>query len=128
MQKKEKLFLELIEGFQWKYDSEKYPDSIFGFKNGEILFQISNINEEINHRKIIYSYRMNIKQELNFFIFYFNNSIFWKIFKEYFEIGGDQADDFLKKNIKKYFKIKNISAGTYGFFYEEEELKKTFLF
>lgn len=128
MEEKEKLFLEIIDGFQWKYDLEKYPDSIFGFKNEDIVFEISNIDTEINHRKIICSYRMNIKQDLRCFTFYFNHSIFWRMFKEHFEVSGSAVNHFQKRMIKKYFKIINVSAGTYGFFYEEEELKKTFLF
>lgn len=63
MCEKEKLFLELVEGFQWKYNLEKYPNSLFLSKNKKDIIQIFNISS-INKKKIIASYRLGIKQDL----------------------------------------------------------------
>ena len=61
-EEKEKIFLEIIEGFEWKYDLEKYPKILFCFKDDSCIFEISN-SESINPKKIISSYRFGLKQD-----------------------------------------------------------------
>ena len=48
----EKYFLELIDGFEWKYNFNKFPTSLFVFKNNICLFEIEGIFEN-NQKKLL---------------------------------------------------------------------------
>lgn len=107
MCEKEKLFLELIEGFQWKYDLEECPDSLFVFKDNECIFEIWSA-KSINQKKIISSYRLRIYQVLKKDDVWFDNSKLWSIFKSKFEMEHGDIESFIEEMIEKHFKIRAI--------------------
>ena len=104
MDEKERLFLELIDGFQWRYDLDKYPHSIFGFKENVCIFEIYNL-KLLNQRKIITSYRLEIKQNLKNATFWFNYDKIWSIFETNFGMKYNDIQYFMVDMLEKHFKI-----------------------
>ena len=107
MEEKEKFFLELIKGFQWKYDLEKYNNFLFGFKNENCLFAI-NSNTKLNKKKILSIIKNNnlgFKQELKNCLFWINHEKVWSIFESKFNMNYDEIQLFAKNIIEKYFRI-----------------------
>lgn len=105
MEEKEKFFLELIEGFEWKYDLGKYPNHIFIIKENRCLFQIYTENKE--QKKIVSSYRMNIKQNLiNKCAFWFNYPNMVCEISNELRLREVETLLFLKRMVFKHFKIK----------------------
>ena len=105
MCEKEKLFLELVEGFQWKYDLEQYPNYLFAFKDDIFIFEIYN-SESINPKKIISCYRFEIKQDLKNADIWINYDKIWSIFESKFEMKHDDIQFFMKDMVEKHFKIR----------------------
>jgi hypothetical protein len=100
---KEKQFLELTRNFHWKYDLEEFPDSIFAFKNDELLFEIDGYR--LNHKKIITNYRLGVECCLTE-----PNGIMCNIFVNdylFYLFLYDNDDDItcLENLFKKHFKI-----------------------
>jgi hypothetical protein len=104
MCEKEKLFLELIDGFQWRYDLDKYPHSIFAFKDDICVFEIDN-SESLNQRKIIACYRFGLKQNLKNARIWFNYDRIWSIFESNFEMKYNDIQYFMVDMLEKHFKI-----------------------
>ena len=105
MNEKEKLFLELVGGFRWECDLEKYPNSLFVFKNEICIFEIYN-PESINPKKIISSYRFGLKQDLKNADIWFNYDKIWSIFESKFGMKYNDIQSFMKDMIEKHFKIR----------------------
>jgi hypothetical protein len=118
MDEKEKLFLELIDGFKWRYDIYKYPNSLFGFKEDKFIFEIE-YSDEINEKKIITSYRLGIKQDLKNAAFWFNYDRIWSIFESNFEMKHNDIQFFMNDMLEKHFKMSGTTPSSYG-----AELKK----
>ena len=108
MDEKERLFLELIDGFQWRYDIDKYPHSLFGFKDENFIFEIEYI-DEINEKKIITSYRLGIKQDLKNARIWFNYDRIWSIFKSNFEMKDNDIEFFMRNMLEKHFKMSGVT-------------------
>ena len=111
MCEKEKLFLELVEGFQWKYDLEKYPNSLYALKDGVCIFQFFDL-ESINPKKIISSYRFSLKQDLKNERIWFSYYKMWSIFESKFEMKYDDIRFFMEDMVEKHFKMSIYSALT----------------
>ena len=62
MKEEEKLFLDIIKDFEWRYDEENYPHSLFLFKDDKFLFEIES--KKINQKKVIAKHRLGMEQEL----------------------------------------------------------------
>jgi hypothetical protein len=108
MDEKEKLFLELINDFQWRYDIDRYPHSIFAFKEDKFIFEIYN-SEPLNQRKIIASYRLGIKQDLKNARIWFNYDRIWSIFKSNFEMKDNDIEFFMRNMLEKHFKMSGVT-------------------
>ena len=105
MDEKEKLFLELIDGFEWKYDSNQYQNSLFGIKKDSCLFEIHNSNS-LNQQKIIANYRLGFEQNLKNSDFWFHYSKIWSVFESKFDMKYDDIQTFMKGMVEKHFKMK----------------------
>lgn len=126
MDEKEKLFLELIEGFQWRYNVDKYPHSLFAFKEDKFIFQIYN-SKTLNQRKIIASYRLGIKQDLKNATFSFNYDKIWSIFELNFGMKYNDIKHFMVDMLEKHFKMSGttpIAANVYIDPWLENEFKR----
>ena len=109
MDEKEKLFLEHIEGFHWKYDLEKAPESLYVFKSEKCLFEIYADSGEINHKKIIISYRLGIKQQIDNIDFWFNPDI-WDEFEKKFHMDFSECRSFFREMVQEHFQIYSKTA------------------
>lgn len=107
MEEKEKEFLNLIEGFQWKYDSELYPNDIFAFKNNELLFEINS--RCLNYKKFIANYRFGIEQDLKNKIVWFSLENIWSIFEKKFDMNDEEIDSFMSCMMEKNLKLIRIT-------------------
>jgi hypothetical protein len=104
MYEKEKLFLELIEGFKWRYDLDKNKNSLFLFKNEKDIIQFFNKSGiSINQRKMIASYRLGIKQDLKGSMIITN-----KEFRLNFDMSQEEYKKFIVDMMNKHFKIKIV--------------------
>jgi hypothetical protein len=100
---KEKLFLELLDGFEWKYDIEEYPNRLFGFKDNICLFEIYNSNG-LNQNKIITNYRLELELDLTNSELRFNEDKICKVFELKFNIDFNEFIYLFRDIAKKYFK------------------------
>jgi hypothetical protein len=105
MEDKEKLFLELIEGFEWKHDFKKYPNSLFVFKGDVFLFEIEN-SKGLNQQKIIANYRFGLEQDLKNHSFWFNSEQIWSVFESKFGMHYNEIQSFMNGMVEKHFKMK----------------------
>lgn len=110
MEEKEKLFLELIDGFEWKCDLDKYKKSLFGFKNDICFFQIYQHEGLIQQKKIIANYRFELEQDLENHDFFLNNKQIWSVFESKFNMEYDDVKSFMNGVVKKYFKMRGITT------------------
>ena len=92
-EKEEKLFLKMIEGFEWKSHIQ-HPQSLFAFNNGITLFEIwthtayktsgERISKDLDCEKIIANYRLgqilDFKQNLPKHEIWFHEKIIKEIF------------------------------------------------
>jgi hypothetical protein len=92
-EKEEKIFLKMIEGFEWKSHTQ-HPQSLFAFKNGITLFEIwthtahtksgERISKDLDCEKIIANYRLgqilDFKQNLPKQEIWFHEKIIKEIF------------------------------------------------
>ena len=108
MDEKEKLFLDLIDGFEWKCDLNQYPNSLFGFKNGVWLFEIC-INDGLNQKKIIANYRFGFEQDLKNANVWFHYYEIWSVFESKFDMKHDDIQSFMKCMVEKHFKMRGIT-------------------
>jgi hypothetical protein len=106
---KEKLFLKLIEGFEWKYGAQEYPSSLFGFKGKEFLFEIYN-SKELNQQKIIANYRFGSEQDLKNTEFWFNYDKIWSVFESKFGMNYSEIQSFMNGMVEKHFKIRRVTT------------------
>jgi len=106
---KEKLFLKLIEGFEWKYSAQEYPSSLFGFKGKEFLFEIYN-SKELNQQKIIANYRFGSEQDLKNTEFWFNYDKIWSVFESKFGMNYSEIQSFMNGMVEKHFKIRGVTT------------------
>ncbi len=111
MDEKEKLFLEFIDGFEWKYDLNKYPNSLFGFKGNVCLFQIYNSNE-LNQKKIIANYRFGLQQDLKNAIFWFNHEKIWSVFESKFDMKYNDIQSFMNGMVEEHFKMRGVTTSS----------------
>ncbi len=102
MEEKEKLFLEFIEGFEWKYDIEEYPNSLFVFKGDIYFFEIFN-SEALNQKKIIANYRFGLEQDLKNYSFWFNYDKIWSVFESKFGMNYTEIQSFMNGMVEKHF-------------------------
>lgn len=109
MDEKEKLFLELIDGFEWKYDVDKYPFSLFGFKDDICILNFFNM-EKINHKKIILCYRLRIKQNFQNYSVWVNYDKTWSIFEKNFKMKYNDIQSFINDMLENHFKISGIKT------------------
>ena len=105
MDERDKLFLELIDGFEWKYDLNQYPNYLFGFKNDDCLFEIFNI-DGLNQQKIIANYRFDIEHDLKIVNFRFNYEKIWSVFESKFDMKYNDIQHFMKCMVEKHLKMK----------------------
>jgi len=104
MDEKEKLFLELIDGFQWRYDIDKFKSFLFISKNGEDIIRLfHNSGRSINQRKIIASYRLGIKQDLKDSLISTSRE-----FSLNFDMEQGEYKRFIVDMMNKHFKINII--------------------
>ena len=107
MEEKEKLFLEIIDGFQWKYDSERYKDTLFAFKNKSFLFKIFFKEEDISFIKLIVKFRLNFEHDFKDACFvFFNKNIFYS-FNEHFNMKEEEVKKYISEILKNKFKFYN---------------------
>jgi hypothetical protein len=109
MDKKEKLFLELIEGFEWKCDIKKYPNFLFGFKDDICLFEIHN-HSGLNQNKIIANYRFVLEQDLKNADFWFDYDKIWSVFESKFGMNYNEIKSFMNGMVEKHFKMKGFTT------------------
>jgi hypothetical protein len=102
MDEKERLFLELIDGFKWRYDLDKNIRSLFINKDGEDIIQFFN-KLSINKKKIIASYRLGIEQDLKGYLIRTS-----KQFRLNFDMEQEDYDLFIEDMMIKHFKIKIV--------------------
>ncbi len=114
MCEKEKLFLKLIGEFEWKYDAQEYPSSLFGFKGKEILFEIYN-SEALNQQKIIANYRFGSGQDLKNHSFWFNYDKIWSVFESKFSMKYTEIKSFMNGMVEKHFKMKGVTTFSHQF-------------
>lgn len=87
---KEQRFAELISGIDINrpvIDFEKYPDSIFWFKNEDCLF----------------------KYDLKSGYFWCKYSTVWSVFEQEFSMSYNDIQSFIKIQVEEYFKLKGIT-------------------
>jgi hypothetical protein len=107
MEEKEKLFLEIIQDFDWKYDLEKYPNTLFAFKDDIIIFLI-DFKTQVDVKKIIANYRLENEQVFdNSFIFFNYNKCWKRILNEL--ITTVRTKVFLKEMVEKHLKMKKLN-------------------
>jgi len=109
MNEKEKLFLELIEGFEWKYSAQKYTGSLFGFKGKEILFEIYN-SKELNQQKMIANYRFGSEQYLKNTKFWIDYDKTWSVFESKFGMNYAEIQSFMNGMVEKHFKMRGVTT------------------
>ena len=109
MDEKEKLFLQLIDSFEWKCDVQKYKNSLFGFKNDICLFEIY-ISNDLNQKKIIANYRFGFEQDLKNALFLFNNAKIWSVFEERFDMKYNDVKSFMNGMVEEHFKMKAVTG------------------
>ena len=88
---KEDLFLYLIEDLVIKIDKEKYPNSIFLFKNGEVWFEIYKRQDEKNG---------NI---------WCSNKHYWLVFEREYGLNYTEIQELTKDMVGKHFKLKELT-------------------
>ena len=118
MDEKDKLFLELIDGFEWKYDLNQYQNSLFGFKNDDCLFKIYS-EGGLNQKKIIANYRFEIEQDFKNATFWFNYEKIWSVFESKFDMKYNDIQHFMKCMVEKHLKMK---VCTLLWYYVESQL------
>jgi hypothetical protein len=109
MDEKQKLFLKLIEEFEWRYDVEKYPNYLFGFKGDVFLFEIYN-SKGLNYKKIIANYRFGLEQDLKNHRFWFNYDKIWSFFESKFGMNYTEIQSFMNGMVEKHFKMKEVTT------------------
>lgn len=109
MREKEKLFLDLIDGFEWKFDLNQYPNYLFGFKNDDCLFEIFNI-DGLNQQKIIANYRFDIEHDLKIVNFRFNYNKFWSVFESKYRMKYNDIQTFMSGMVEKHLKMRVIAC------------------
>jgi len=109
MDEKEKLFLDLIDGFEWKLDLNEYPNSLFAFKNDDCLFEIYN-GDGLNQKKIIANYRFGLEQDFKNAAFWFHYDKIWSVFESKFDMKYNDIQSFMKGMVEKHFKIRGITT------------------
>jgi len=77
-------FKELIEGLTIKFD-EKYPDSTFFMKDGNVIFQLFKSN------------------------FWVDYSAFWAIFEKEFSMEHVDIETFITTMMEKHLKMKGVT-------------------
>lgn len=82
---KEQRFLELLNGCEIKIDKEKYPNSIFLFKNGEYYFEIENDRLWCRHKYV------------------------WSVFENEFSMQYNEIQVFIKGMVEEHFKCKGLT-------------------
>lgn len=82
---KEQRFLEILNGCEIKIDKEKYPDSVFFFKNGECYFEIQ--------KSIIWCKYKYV----------------WSIFETEFLMDYTDIQSFIKGQVEEHFKCKVLT-------------------
>ena len=80
---KESFFIECVNGCQIHL-SERYPDSIFYKKDGEVIMEYEKKND----------------------VFWFHYNKIWEIFGERFGIEPDDIEVFTRSMLQEHFKIK----------------------
>ncbi len=113
MEEKEKLFLELIDGFEWKFYLNQYPKSLFGFKDDVCLFEIYNENG-LNQQKSIASYRFGFEQDFKNASFMFNHDMVWSVFESKFYMSYSETQSFMKNMVEKHFKMRVVTTRLWG--------------
>lgn len=98
----EKYFLELIDGFEWKYNFNKFPTSLFVFKNNICLFEIEGIFEN-NQKKIIASNRLKTEYKFNYNNVWINYDKLWSIIESEFKMNYTEMEFFLIYMFEKNF-------------------------
>ena len=78
-------FLEILNGCEIKIDKEKYPNSVFLFKNGECYFEIEN--------PIIWCRYKHV----------------WQIFENEFSMNYVDIQQFIKGQVEEHFKCKGLT-------------------
>jgi hypothetical protein len=109
MKNKEEVFLELIEGFEWKCDIKTYPNFLFGFKDDIYLFEIYK-SKEINQQKIIANYRFGLEQDLKNANFWLDYDKIWSVFESKFGMNYNEIKSFMNGMVEKHFKMKGFTT------------------
>lgn len=84
------ILLELINGCEIKIDKEKYPDSVFFFKNGEYYFEI-----EKQYLWCRYNY-------------------VWGVFISEFKMSYADIQSLIKTTVEEHFKCKGLTPYSYS--------------
>jgi len=81
----EQRFEEIINGLVIKIDKGKYPNSIFFFKNDKCLFELENSTLWCSFSNV------------------------WSIFSEENNMNYDATQEFIKIQMEKHFKMKDVT-------------------
>ena len=78
-------FLEILNGCEVKIDKEKYPDSVFLFKNGKCYFEIENLTLWCKYKHV------------------------WQIFENEFSMNYVDIQQFIKGQVEEHFKCMGLT-------------------
>lgn len=84
----EQRLLEILNGCEIKIDKEKYPDSVFLFKNGECYFEIENLILWCRYKHV------------------------WQIFENEFSMNYVDIQQFIKGQVEEHFKCMGLTPLT----------------
>jgi hypothetical protein len=85
----EELFLQFFDGCVVRFDTEKYPDSIFYFdKSGNFLMEYNSKYNE----------------------FWVRYLTVWKVFETQFSLNFTSTKDLLNRLVREHFKLKKVTT------------------
>ena len=82
-------FWELVSGTKLKFDFEKYPNTIFGFRDGKYVWEYDFKN---NHLWLRYTTA-------------------WSVLQKEFGLNYNDIQSLIKSEVEKHFKCKGVTPG-----------------
>ena len=94
----EDLFLHLCEGLEIREDRNRYPNSIFLMKNGEVWFEIEKEQNEKNGK------------------FWCSFEKYWSVFEKKLRLNYTEIQSFTKDMVERHFKLSGLTPNIAPFF------------